>query len=112
MLEPVFLSSQWQCFVQNIINLVCEVGNFWPFFVHQYPSYGGGTQKPSTRQAYPINHNLVPSNNSPCTPLPPPYGGSIAWWNTTKKIDSNSWPRSVVTLFNLSVFKVGMNILV
>ena len=26
-----------------------------------------------------------------------------------KKIDSNSWPRSVVTLFNLSVFKVGMN---
>ena len=26
-----------------------------------------------------------------------------------KKIDSNSWPRSVVTLFNLSVYKVGMN---
>ena len=38
-----------------------------------------------------------------------PMGALLLGGILQKKIDSNSWPRSVVTLFNLSVFKVGMN---
>ena len=38
-----------------------------------------------------------------------PMGAPLLRGILQKKIDSNSWPRSVVTLFNLSVYKVGMN---